>query len=138
MPETYLFFDGNCADAMHFYEKTFPAAKLQMMMTNDQAPPGSPVPPGNEKRIMHASLIINGKPLMASDAMAGEPYRGMEGFFVSLSFPEIAEARRVFDALGAGGKVIMPMDKTFWVEAFGMLRDRFGVPWMINGGKATM
>jgi PhnB protein len=62
----------------------------------------------------------------------------MKGFSVSLTYPTVAEAKRVFDALAEGGKVTMPLEKTFWAEAFGMLVDRFGTPWMVNGNLAPM
>jgi len=94
-------------------------------------------PPGSADRILHARLVIDGRMLMASDAMVGQPYQGMNGFSLSLVYPKVADAKRVFEALAKGGKVTMPFQKTFWVEAFGMLVDRFGTPWMINGGKAS-
>ena len=72
---------------------------------------------------------------MASDWMEGKgkPYPGMNGFAVSIGYPKAADAKRVFDALAQGGKVTMPMDKTFWSSAFGMCVDRFGTPWMVSG-----
>jgi PhnB protein len=74
---------------------------------------------------------------MASDSMAGQPYAGMKGFSLSLTYPTAAEAKRIFDALAEGGNVTMPLQKTFWAEAFGMLVDRFGTSWMINVNAAT-
>jgi PhnB protein len=68
--------------------------------------------------------------------MATDTYKGMNGFFVSLVYPTAPEAKRVFDALTQGGKVTMPVGKSFWAEAFGMLVDRFGTPWMISGAMA--
>ena len=133
--DAYLFFDGTCADAMRFYEHTL-GGKLEMMMNHAQAPDAGQLPPGSADRIMHARLVVDGRVLMASDSMVGQPYAGMKGFSLSLVYPTVAEAKRVFDALAAGGKVTMPLDETFWVEAFGMLVDRFGTPWMINGGAA--
>lgn len=131
--DSYLFFDGNCADAMRFYEKTL-GARLDMMMTYAQSPQPEDCPAGSEGRIMHAHLVVDGRALMASDTPQGQPNPGMKGFSLSLSYPTAEEARRVFDGLAAGGKVVMPMDKTFWAEAFGMLTDQFGAPWMVNGG----
>jgi PhnB protein len=133
----YLFFDGTCAEAMRLYEGTL-GGKIEMMMTHAQAPMPTPAPPGSAERIMHARLVIgDGGVLMASDAMPGQPYAGMHGFSLSLIYPTVGEARRIFDALAIGGKVLMPFAKTFWVEAFGMLVDRYGTPWMINGGKPS-
>ena len=131
---TYMFFDGNCADAMRFYERTL-GGKLSLM-THAESPMAAQTPPGSADRIMHARLDFDGGMLMASDWMAGQPYGGMKGFSLSLIYPTAAEARRMFDTLAQGGQVTMPMDKTFWAEAFGMLVDRFGTPWMVNGGMA--
>lgn len=132
--ETYLFFDGNCAEAMRFYERTL-GGKIEMMMTHAESPEAARSPPGNANRILHASLVVGGQRLMPSDAMAGQPYEGMKGFCLSLVFPTVDEAKRLFEALAQGGRVNMPMDKTFFVEAFGMLVDRFGTPWMVSGGQ---
>jgi PhnB protein len=133
---TYLFFDGNCAEAMRFYERAL-GGKLEALMTHAQSPVAAQTPPGSANRIMHASLNLGDHRLMASDAMPGH-YEGMKGFSLSLSYPTAAEAKRVFDALAEGGKVTMPLDKTFWAEAFGMLVDRFGTPWMVNGKLTPM
>jgi len=75
---------------------------------------------------------------MASDSMVGHPYEGMKGFSLSLVYPTTADAQRVFDALAQGGRVTMPLQKTFWAKAFGMLVDRFGTPWMINAEMANL
>jgi PhnB protein len=130
----YLTFDGNAAEAMRFYEKTL-GGTMQMMMTMGEAPGAEQFPPGAKNRIMHAALAYGDGMLMASDAMPGQPYEGMKGFGVALTIETVAEARRVFDAFAEGGKVTMPFEKTFWVEGFGMVTDRFGTPWLINGGK---
>ena len=131
MLEPYLIFDGNCADAMRFYERTL-GGKLEALMTFGESPVPDQVPPGAADRIMHARLVIGDRALMASDGMLGEPYEGMKNFSVTLYYPAADEAKRVFDTLAEGGKVNMPMGKTFWAEAFGMLADRFGTPWMVN------
>ena len=132
--DTYLFFDGTCAEAMRFYEKAL-GGKIEMMMTHAEAPPSAGVPPGSPDRILHASLKLGDRILMASDSMPGEQDHGMHGFALSLSYPTPAEGKKIFDALAVGGKVTMPMGPTFWVESFGMLVDRFGTSCMINAGK---
>jgi PhnB protein len=132
--ETYLFFDGNCAEAMRYYERTL-GGKLEAMMTHAESPDATNSPPGNADRILHASLLIDGRRLMASDAMAGQPYDGMKGFSLSLVYPTADAAKRIFDELSRNGRVNMPMQKTFFVESFGMLVDRFGTPWMVSGGQ---
>ena len=133
--DTYLFFDGNCADAMRFYERTL-GGKLQLM-THGDSPMAAQTPPGSADRIMHARLELDGRVLMASDSMVGHPYEAMKGFSLSLNYPTAAEAQRMFAALAEGGRITMPIAKTFWAEAFGMLVDRFGTPWMVNGGMAS-
>jgi len=133
--DNYLFFDGNCADAMRSYERTL-GGKLQLM-THGDSPMTAQTPPGSANRIMHARLELDGRLLMASDSMVGQPYEGMKGFSLSLIYPTVAEAQRIFAALADGGQVTMPIAKTFWAEAFGMLVDRFGTPWMVNGGMAS-
>jgi len=130
--DAYLTFDGNCADAMRFYERTL-GGTLEVLMTHDESPMVGQTPPGSGKRILHARLALNGRVLMASDSMAGQPYAGMKGFSLALTFPTVADAQRIFNALADGGKVSMPLQKTFWAGTFGMLVDRFGTPWMVSG-----
>ena len=134
--DAYLTFNGNCADAMRFYERTL-GGKLEMLMTHAESPMAAQTPTGSADRIMHARLVIDGRILMASDSMVGQPYEGMRGFSLSLVYPTVTDAQRAFDALVEGGRVTMPLQKTFWAEAFGMLVDRFGTPWMVNGAMAS-
>ena len=130
----YISFDGSCAEAMRFYEQVF-GARVEMMMTNGQTPNADKMPPGNEDRIAHARMRVGDTVLMAGDAMVGcHPYEGKKGFSLALSFPTGAEAGRIFAALSEGGTITMPPEKTFWAELFGMTTDRFGTPWIINGG----
>lgn len=131
----YLFFDGDCADAMRFYERTL-GGKLDLI-THAESPIAGETPPGSADRIMHARLAMDGGTLMASDSMAGQHYEGMHGFSLTLVYPTATDARRIFDALAQGGRVTMPIQKTFWAEAFGMLVDRFGTPWMVNGAMTS-
>ena len=128
----YLSFDGNCAEAMRFYERVLDG-KLHALLTNAQTPVAKHVPPGNEDRIMHAYLTFDGAELMAGDALAGT-YQPMKGVSLALTYGSASDARRVFDALGEGGRVTMPFEKSFWAEGFGMVVDRFGTPWIVNGG----
>jgi PhnB protein len=131
--DTYLTFDGTCAEAMRFYETAL-GGKLEMMMTHAESPMAAQTPPGSENRIMHARLNLGNRILMASDSMVGQPYSGMHGFSLSMNYPTVEEGQKVFDALAAGGQVRMPLQKTFWAEGFGMLVDKFGTPWMVNCG----
>ena len=133
----YLSFDGNCADAMHFYARVL-GAKLDKLITYGEAPSNPPAPPEHANRIMHASLVHPDFALMAGDAPPGMPFEGMQGVMLALTYPSVSEAQRVFAALADGGTVQMPLCETFWVESFGMVTDRFGTAWGINGGKAKM
>ncbi|MDB5860123.1 MAG: PhnB protein-like protein [Ramlibacter sp.] len=132
MLDNYLFFSGNCADAMRFYERTL-GGKLEAMMTYADSPEPANCPANSKGLIMHARLILDGRALMASDSPP-EYQKPMTGFALSLGYPTADEARRIFDALAKGGSVTMPMQKTFWAEAYGMLTDQYGTPWMVGGG----
>jgi PhnB protein len=134
MLNVYLTFNGNCAEAMHFYEKVLDA-KLEMLMTAGQSPMAAQVPAEYADRVVHARLALNGGVLMASDVMpgCGGTFNGMHGFSMTVTYPTAEEAARRFDALSAGANVTMPLQKTFYAEASGMLTDRFGMPWIING-----
>ena len=130
--EPYLFFDGRCDEALEFYRRTLRAEVEMLMRFKDSPEPHQPgmVPPGSENKVMHASFRIGDTTLMASDGRClGKP--SFQGFALSLSVPNDAEAERLFAALGDGGQVQMPMAKTFFSSRFGMVADRFGVSWMI-------
>jgi PhnB protein len=128
----YLFFDGRCEEALEFYKKAIGAEIGMMMRFNEspEPPPPGMVPPGSENKIMHAALRIGSTALMASDGRAqGQPK--FEGFSLSLDAKDEAEADRLFKALSDGGKVNMPLAKTFYARSFGMVQDRFGMNWMV-------
>jgi PhnB protein len=130
--QPYIFFDGRCEEALEFYRNTI-GAKVEMLMRYKEAPeappPGS-MPPGSENKVMHASVRVGDTVVMASDGhCSGKP--SFSGFSLALSARNEAEANRVFSALSEGGKVTMPLTKTFFSPAFGMATDRFGIGWMV-------
>ena len=132
-PIAYLAFDGNCAEAMRFYEKVL-RGKLEMMLTNAESPMADMMPKEAGHRIMHAALTLDGDGhLYAGDCPPGMPYQGIHGVMLALSYDSVAEATRVFNELAAGGSVTMPLAPSFWAKAFGMVTDRFGTSWGING-----
>ena len=132
--ETYLSFDGAAAEAMGFYERTLDA-KLEILLKFGDMPNAPQLPPGSANKVAHARLSFKGgAALLASDWIGGRPYEGMKGFSVALSYETAGQARRVFDALADGGMVFVPLQPSFFADAFGMLADRFGVPWSISGG----
>ena len=131
--EPYLFFNGRCEEAIEFYRKAL-GAQLQFMMRfkeSPEPPPPGRLPPGFENKVMHASLRIGQTIVMASDGCSADNAR-FEGFSLSISVADEAEANRVFGSLAEGGKVHMPLTKTFWSPCFGMVQDRFGVGWMVS------
>jgi PhnB protein len=129
----YLSFDGNCAEAMKFYAKLLDA-KLEALITYEQAGSQMPAPPEHGDKIMHAYLVHADFELMAGDMPPGMTYQGVNGVMMTLTYPTAADGRRIFNALADGGKVTMPLGETFWADVFGMVTDRFGVPWGVNGG----
>lgn len=126
----YLYFNGTCEEAFKFYEKCL-GGKIEAMMTHAGTPAESQTPPEWRDKILHARLSVGGTILMASDAPPGR-FSPQQGFSVSLSMKDPREGERVFNALAEGGKVGMPYQKTFWAAGFGMVTDRFGIPWMVN------
>ena len=131
--QPYLFFNGNCEEAIEFYRKALGAEVEMMMRFNEspEPPPPGTVPPGFGNKIMHASLRIGEARLLASDGCSGDK-ASFEGFSLSLNLSTEKEAERVFGALSDGGDIKMPLAKTFWSPRFGMVEDRFGIGWMIN------
>lgn len=131
--QPYLFFNGRCEEAVEFYRKAL-GAEVEMIMRYKESPEPTPpgmVPPGFENKVMHCSFRVGQTTVMASDGCsAGEAK--FEGFSLSVSVPDEADAERVFNALAEGGKVQMPLSKTFWSSRFGMVEDRFGIGWMIS------
>jgi len=130
--QPYLFFDGKCEEALDFYKSAL-GAKVEMMMrfkdSPEPVPPGM-CPPGSENKVMHAAFHIGNTLVMASDGMAGGKPE-FKGFSLSVNAKDEAEADKVFGALGKGGKVVMPLGKTFYSPRFGMVTDKFGVGWMV-------
>jgi PhnB protein len=129
----YLSYNGDCADAMKFYAEVL-GAKLEALITYGQVPGEMPVPPEHADRVMHAYLVHPDFAIMAGDAPPGVPYASIQGCMLAITYPTVSDATRVFNALADGGKVGMPLAETFWADTFGMVTDRFGTPWGINGG----
>jgi PhnB protein len=127
--QPYLFFDGRCDEAIAFYRSALDA-EVTMLMRYKESPDPAMVAPGAGDKVMHASFRIGETTVLASDGRCeGRP--SFNGFALSLTVPNEAEAERLFGALGDGGQVQMPMTKTFFSPRFGMVADRFGVSWMI-------
>ncbi|MDB5303553.1 MAG: 3-demethylubiquinone-9 3-methyltransferase [Phycisphaerales bacterium] len=127
--EPYLFFNGRCEEAVEFYRKAV-GAEVTQLMRFKESPDQSMCAPMSGDKVMHMSFRIGETNILASDGECnGKPT--FQGFALSLTAPDAAAAERLFASLGAGGQVQMPLTKTFFSAAFGMLADRFGVSWMI-------
>ncbi len=143
MPTTltpYLSFDGKTREAFAFYAQAL-GATIETMMSFDEMPhmdtpaegcAGGGIPSGDG--IMHASLVLpGGARLFSGDVPPGMPFEGNKGVMIALQYDSIDEAYSAFEALSQGGQVTMPLAPTFWAKTFGMLTDRFGVSWAVNG-----
>lgn len=129
----YLHFDGQCEAAFKFYEKCL-GGKITFMMPHEGSPVADTVPAEWRSKILHATLKVGDDVLQGADVPPNH-YQKPHGFSVSINTNDPADADRVFHALAENGSVQMPIQETFWALRFGMVTDRFGVPWMINCGK---
>ncbi|WP_347905366.1 VOC family protein [Pseudomonas purpurea] len=127
----YLIFNGDCKEAFTFYAQCLHGT-IETMLTFGETPARDHVPEDCRDRIIHVRLLVGDQVLMGSDTTPERPYNGISGCSVSLNVTRIAEAERIFTALADRGTVQMPLEATFWAVRFGMLVDRFGVPWMVN------
>ncbi len=132
---TYLFFEGNCEEAFRYYNKVF-GGEITAMIPHEGSPAEAHVPPEWKSKIMHACLEVDGAMLMASDSPPAQSSKP-GGYSVSVNIDDPQEAERVFAALADGGETSMPMAETFWAQRFGMCKDRFGTPWMVNCAPAA-
>jgi PhnB protein len=129
--EPYLFFDGVCEEALNLYKRVL-GAEVQIIRYDEapEKPPPGMVPEDWGKKVMHANVRVGDAVFMASD---GKSPRGPQfnGFAISLSVQDAAQGKRIFEGLGEGGQVVMPLGKTFFSPLFGMVTDRYGVMWMV-------
>jgi len=130
----YLVFNGNCEEAFKFYEKCL-GGKIDALIPHAGSPAENFVPAEWRDKILHVHLTVGSQVLMGSDAPP-DRFKIPQGFSVSLQIQDPAEGERVFNVLSEGGKVGMPFQQTFWAYRFGMLVDRFDIPWMVNCDKA--
>ncbi len=132
-PIPFIVFNGNCAEVMHHYAEVF-GAKINVMMLASQSPIADQLPPGFEDKVLNAQLELpGGLMIYAGDCPPHMTYEGIKGMGIALNFDTEAAAEEIFNLLSDGGKVNMPFGPTFWAKKFGMVTDKFGVDWMING-----
>ena len=129
--QAYITFGGRCEEALEFYKKSLGAEVTGLMRWSESRDKDMKGPPGYEEKVMNAAFRIGETELMADDGM-GDKMIEFKGMTLAIEVADDAEAKRVFAALGEGGNVTMPLMKTFWTSSFGMLTDKFGVPWMVN------
>ena len=129
--QAYITFNGRCEEALEFYKKSVDAEVTGLMRWRENPDKNMKPPPGHEEKIMNAAFRIGETELMADDGM-GDKTAEFKGMTLAIEVADDAEAKRVFAAMGEGGKVTMSLMKTFWTSSFGMLTDKFGVPWMVN------
>ena len=134
-PSPYLFFNGNCAEAIAAYADIF-GGRIEMTMLASEMPPEYPVPDDRKDWIMHASVRIGDGELMASDDVMGDA-GPMSGCSVIVSLPTLNAAKAAFDKLAKDGEIEMAFEPTFWSAGFGTLTDRFGIRWMIGTDDQT-
>jgi len=128
--QPYVHFEGRCEEAIEFY-KTALGAKVTMLMRFKDCPEPMPgMHPANGDKVMHASMTIGDSVLLMSDGRC-QGAVSFKGFSLAISVPSDADAKRVFEALAEGGKIGMPLTKTFFSSSFGMVADRFGMGWMV-------
>ena len=130
--ESYLFFNGRCEEAIDYYKRALDAEVVMMLRFKDSPEPPQPgmLAPGSENKIMHASLRIGNSRVLASDGHCANQAK-FQGVALALTVADESAAEKSFAALSEGGKVQMPLTKTFFSPKFGMLLDRFGMSWMI-------
>ena len=127
--QPYVFFDGKCDEALEFYQRAL-GAKVTAVMRWKEAPDQSMVTPGQESKVMHSEFQVGETVILASDGRCmGKP--SFQGFALTITADNDADAKRIFNALGDGGQVQMPLEKTFFASLFGMVADKFGVGWMV-------
>jgi PhnB protein len=132
-PIPYLSFNGNCAEAVRFYERAL-GGTLELLMRNADSPFAAQTPAQYADRIIHARLALpGGGALYAGDCPPQMKYSGIHGVGLTLNFEIVAQATAAFNALAEGGTVTMPPQPMFWAKICGMLTDKFGAPWIVNG-----
>src|SRR6185436_4699402 len=126
----YLSFKGDCEAAFKFYEQCL-GAQPGAIFRYAGSPMAGQVPPDWSDKVMHASLTVGGQAIMAADVMPDQ-YEEPKAFSLSLQMKSVEDAERIFRGLATEGRVVMQLEKTFWADRFGMVVDRFGIPWLIN------
>jgi len=134
--QPYLSFKGDCEAAFTFYAQCL-GGQLESIFRYGGSPLEHQVPAEWSNKVMHASVTIGGQTLAGAD-VAPDAYENPKGFSLSLNMANVADAERIFGALAEGGRILMPLEQTFWAVRFGMIVDRFGIQWLINCEARTL
>lgn len=130
----YIVLDGNCAEAVAFYEKVLGATNLGVQRFGDMPGEGGhPMPEEAKNRVLHAALEFDGQLLLFSDTFPGNPFQLGDQLSIALMTTDLERLKSIFHALSDGGQVQMELQETFWSPSFGMVRDRFGITWQLSG-----
>ena len=124
----YIAFKGNCRGAIEFYKSALDAEVL-FTQTVGESPMSDMGPAEN---IMHCTIKVGGSTIMMCDDPRPDAAVGGGNISLAIGLDDPERAKQIFANLAKDGTVIMPLEKTFWAEAFGMVTDRFGVKWMVN------
>ena len=132
--QPYVFFDGKCDEALQFYQRAL-GAKVNALMRFSEAPDQSQIKPESKNKVMHSAFQIGETEILASDGYClGAP--AFQGFALTINAANSAEALKLFTGIAEGGKIQMPLEKTFFAASFGIAVDKFGVSWMVIADKA--
>ena len=132
----YLSFNGTCGEAFKIYENLL-KGNITFLGTYAGSPMSGQVPPEWQNKVMHATLTVGDQVISGADQF-GDHYRKPQGVSMTVDLEDTAEADRIFAGLSDGATIQMPIQETFWAKRFGMLTDRFGIPWMVNCGTPTV
>jgi len=137
-PIPYVGFNGNCAEAMRYYETTL-GGKITVMITGAQMPASDQMPPDFADKVVNAQLALPGGGLMyGGDSPPHLPYEGIKGISLALHYGTVAEAEDTYNKFAKDGEPYMPFGPTFWAKGFGMVKDKYGVLWAVNGEMLPM
>jgi PhnB protein len=126
----HIHFEGQCEEAFRTYQNVL-GGRLETLLRFGDSPLGSQAPPEWQSRILHATLLLGEYELLGSDVFPGQSGR-KQGYSVTISLADLENAKSIFNALAEGGSILMPLQPTFWAEAFGVVTDKFGVSWEVN------
>lgn len=128
----YIKFNGNCRKALNYYANLFETEPNIMAFSEMPPNPEFPIPDDMKDLVMHGNFTVFGSLIMVSDAMPGQEHTIGDNLSLIITWDDPEEIKRVFEILSKDGTVLMPLEKTFWAELYGSVRDRFGIEWQFN------